>query len=86
MFGINRDRMGRFAASRKTWKFIGLMVVVGFIWFWVHMFFSLYTIQNTAGVHGIVAKATYNAQIDDHAKADEYDTMTVGKVLMGEQY
>lgn len=70
-----RDNMGRFAKSSKTWKFIGFMIVSGFIWFWVHMFFSLYTVQNKDGVHGVVSKATYNAQIDDHAKAVIYNTM-----------
>lgn len=70
-----RDTMGRFAKSSRTWKFIGFLVVIGFIWFWVHMFFSLYTIQNKNGVHGIISKTTYNAQIEDHAKASALDTM-----------
>ncbi len=68
-----RDNLGRFAKSARTWKFLGFVVVVGFIWFWVHMFFSLYTFQNKNGVHGIISKATYNAQIDDHAKAHLWD-------------
>jgi len=75
MLGINRDSMGRFARSSRTWKLIGSLMVIGFIYFWVHMFFSLYTIQHTRGIYGIVSKATYNAMIDDHAKANAYNTI-----------
>lgn len=79
-----RDNLGRFAKSKRLWKFVGFLVVVGFVWFWVHMFFSLYTLQNKNGVHGIVAKATYNALIEDHAKAESYDSIP-SKYLISDQ-
>lgn len=69
-----RDNVGRFARSgfvRKTIKYS--LVIVG-IWFVCHMFFSLYTIQHSKGIYGIVSKATFNAMIDDHAKATAWDT------------
>lgn len=73
MFAINRDNLGRFAKSRKLWKAIGITIVGLLIWFWVHMFFSIYTIQHQRGVYGIVSKATYQEQLNDHAKATVWD-------------
>jgi hypothetical protein len=68
-----RDTAGKFAKSgfvRKTikWAVLGLLV-----WFAVHSFFSTYKIVNKDGIHGVVAKATYNALIEDHAKAYMWD-------------
>ena len=70
-----RDHVGRFAKSGFLRKTIKYGVVLGVLWFTTHLFLNQYMFVFDRGVYGVVSKATYNAQIDDHAKAQGFDTL-----------
>jgi hypothetical protein len=72
MLGVTRDRLGRFAGHSFTRRVLKYTLIAGGIWFAVHMFLSLYTIQHSRGIYGVVSKATYNALIEDHAEANVF--------------
>jgi hypothetical protein len=70
-----RDNLGRFARSNFFRKFAKWSLLALLVWFAVHSFFNTYKIVNSNGIHGVVAKATYNALIEDHAEAAIWRTI-----------
>lgn len=77
MFGINRDNLGRFAKSQFLRKTIKLAGIVGIIWFTVHMFNATYVIKNSNGIHGVIARKTWEMLESNSEKASTYDTIPV---------
>lgn len=75
MFGINRDNLGRFAKSSFVRKTIKYGFLIALVWFSIHSFNQNYIIAHERGIYGIVARNTYNALIDDHAKANAYNSI-----------
>jgi len=74
----------RLAESQFVRKFVKYSLITLIIYAAGYMFNLNYMMVNSNGLHGIVARDTFNALIDDHAKAAVLDSITVGQYLMGE--
>ena len=63
-------------AQSQFMRKLGKYCLIGAVIFSFGYMFNLnYMIVNSNGLHGIVARDTFNAMIEDHAKAHAYDTI-----------
>lgn len=50
--------------SRRTWKLIGLGIVIGSLWYSIHTFINTYNIVWSHGVYGVVTEQKWDEVVN----------------------
>lgn len=61
--------------SPRSRKLASYALLVGFLLFTYHMFTATYVVVNSNGIHGMIARRTWEQMESNAVKAQSYDVM-----------